>query len=1107
MNPRIFFVLVATLAIGCARHARPVPEAVPPAASRGTSALVFEQNKGQAPSAYSAILHTSRFDAAFHRAGVLFALKDASVPTSAANVALTFPGAQPVEPATEAALAGRVNYLRGTNPRAWTTGVPTFGRLAYRQLYPGIDLVFYGNEQRLEYDFVIAPGADPSRIALKFDATAAARLTPEGDLVIGDCGGTMAQQRPVAYQEPDGRRMPVDAAYAVDANGVVTLRLGAYDRSAPLTIDPIIVLSTYFGGSGGDLFPRFARQAGSLYLAGETCSTDFPTLNALQPAHTGVGCDGFLSKLTGDGASIVYSTYFGGSSMDFINGLAVDASGAAYVAGYTSSTDFPTTAGAFDRTCGNDGMCGSTDPFTRDSDGFVAKISADGSTLIYSTYIGGSISETVLGIAVNGAGEAAIVGQTGSADFPTTPGAPDRSRSSLEDAFVTKLSADGSTLVYSTYFGGNGNVDVGIDVAFDPSGNVYVAGATDSTDLPVVGAFQPSLASITAGIGDGFILKLSPGGAIAFSTYFGGDSQDSIDSVAFDATGVYVAGYTNSTTVPGHSTPHPSANDYAAFVAQIAGDGSHVIATQLIDGNHSDRAGKVVITRFASAPIVNVVGVTGSTDLPTTADAIQQQLVPGGNGLFFATLQLDAGGRLAAPTFLTYIGGSGGVAWSTMASDGADGMFLGAGVNGAFPRINASAPISGTDAIVIVHIVPPNRWTESMPGELHLYAANATAVGSEWSVISDSSAAAGRRVANVDRSVPKLATPMTSPPSYVEFTFDADAGTAYRLWVRGIAAGNSYNNDSVYAQFSDSIDAAGHPLWRIGSSSATSVILEDCTGCGVHGWGWNDNGYGAGVLGAVVRFAATGHHTLRFQAREDGLSIDQVVLSSVQYLGSAPGLARDDTRVLKRTATPPAGESCTVGEVVLYPGVRSSGAGSADSWHSVPDSTAAGGARMFYPDHGAPKVVSPLANPASWFEVDFAADANVDYRVWIRGKAQNDYWGNDSVWLQFGDSIDASGQPIWRTQTTSATWAGLEDCSGCGMKSWGWQDNGYGTGVFGPVVRFATSGGHTLRVQLREDGFSIDQIVLSSGRYLSASPGALKNDATLLPECAAPPLR
>jgi hypothetical protein len=211
--------------------------------------------------------------------------------------------------------------------------------------------------------------------------------------------------------------------------------------------------------------------------------------------------------------------------------------------------------------------------------------------------------------------------------------------------------------------------------------------------------------------------------------------------------------------------------------------------------------------------------------------------------------------------------------------------------------------------------------------------------------------------------------------------------------------------------------------------------------------------------------------------------------------------------VLKLTTAPSTGPSCTVGEIVVYPGVRSDGAGGANSWQAVSDSTAAGEARMFYPDHGAPKVASPLANPASWFEINFAADANVDYRIWLRGKAQNDYWGNDSVWLQFSDTIDASGQPIWRIQTTSGTWAGLEDCSGCGMKDWGWQDNGYGTGVLGPVVRFATSGGHTLRVQLREDGFSIDQIVLSSGKYLTASPGALKNDTTILPECPAPPLR
>jgi len=399
-----------------------------------------------------------------------------------------------------------------------------------------------------------------------------------------------------------------------------------------------------------------------------------------------------------------------------------------------------------------------------------------------------------------------------------------------------------------------------------------------------------------------------------------------------------------------------------------------------------------------------------------------------------------------------------------------------------------------------------SRWTESVGGEAHLYASDATAVGTEWSLVADPWAANGRRASNVDHGAAKLVTPMANPSSYVEFSFDADAGTAYRLWVRGKAAGNSYSNDSVFAQFSDSVDASGNPIWRVGSASATVVILEDCTGCNVHEWGWNDNGYGTGVLGPAVRFASTGRHTLRFQTREDGLWIDQVVLSSAQYLSSRPGLAKDDTTVLKRTAAlpPPPTEECAAGEVVLHMPGTTSGRG---TWQLTIDSTAASGMRMFQPDARAPKITTPQASPANYFEKTFDADANTDYRLWIRGKAQNDSWANDSVFVQFNDSQNSSGAPIWRIDTNSGTEVNLEDCSGCGLKGWGWQDNGWGTGVAGPLVRFATNGTHTIRIQTREDGFSIDQIVLSSGKYLTAAPGSLKNDATILPACSTPPLR
>ena len=983
--------------------------------------------------------------------------------------------------------------------------MPTFERLRYKNVYPGIDVVFYGTDRQLEYDFVVAPHADPAAIALTFRGADSIRAGAGGDLIVSAAGRGMMHKLPAAYQDRGGRRVPVAASYAIASDGAVTFELGDYDRSSPLTIDPMIVLSRFLGGTDSDIAKRVVARNGFVYLAGETCSADFPTQGAFQNARSGV-CDAFISKFSGDGTQLVYSTYLGGSNTDYANGLAVDASGAIYVAGYTGSIDFPTTPGAFDRTCDN----GCVQNGFAAGDGFVTKIASSGSSLVYSTYIGGSGTDFFNFLAVNAAGEAVVTGESASTDYPTTPGTPQRSLNGIRDAVVTKVSTDGSSLVYSTYFGGSGFTETGLGVAYDASGNAWAVGQTDSANLPVLGAFQPSLAG---GI-DGFVVELTPTGSLAFSSYFGGDGNDQLFGVAPDATGIYVIGSSRSTLLPGQSIARDvGATAQAAVVAQIAANGSHVIRSQLIDGSASETGSHLIVTHpSGSTTLVHAIGWTGSNDFPVTSDAWQKapaQNTSGPFDLFYATLPLDGSGALAAPSFATILGGNGVELFPDLSSDGSDGVFLLTATDSTFPRINAAPGSKTTDAI-LVHVVPPARWTESTAGEVHLYAADANAVGADWSLVADPTAADGRRAANVDRAAPKVTVPLSSPASYTEWKFDADPG-AYRVWIRGIAAANSYNNDSVYVQFSDTVDTSGNPIWRIGSTSATAVILEDCTGCGVHGWGWNDNGYGAGVLGPLVRFGTTTtHHVMRIQAREDGLSIDQIVLTKAQYLNAAPGATKDDVTVLKRTSAvtpppppPPPPGDCTVGETVIY----ASTVEHATGWTVTSDPTAAGGARLFNPDAGAPKATSPQPGLA-FFDTDFQADANVDYHLWIRGKAQNDFWGNDSVFVQFSDAVDASGNPIWQINTSSATSVNLEDCSGCGEKAWGWQDNGYGAGVMGPAVRFSDPRGtHTIKITTREDGFSIDQIVLSSAKYLSAAPGTLKNDATILPACPQPPLR
>jgi len=237
-----------------------------------------------------------------------------------------------------------------------------------------------------------------------------------------------------------------------------------------------------------------------------------------------------------------------------------------------------------------------------------------------------------------------------------------------------------------------------------------------------------------------------------------------------------------------------------------------------------------------------------------------------------------------------------------------------------------------------------------------------------------------------------------------------------------------------------------------------------------------------------VTFATGGLHKIRIQQREDGVSIDQVVLSSVSYVSRAPGANKDDRTVLEASA--PADPS----EVVLYATDISARAG---AWQPIADTTAAAGMQLFNPDAGVAKIATAAGSPASYFDVRFTAQAGVPYHLWLRMKAQDDSWQNDSVFVQFSDSVDAAGHPIWTTGTPSATMVSLEDCSGCGEQGWGWNDNGYGAP--GTLVTFATTGVHTIRVQQREDGISIDQIVLSAAKYLNTAPGAAKNDSTVVP--------
>jgi phosphatidylserine/phosphatidylglycerophosphate/cardiolipin synthase-like enzyme len=389
------------------------------------------------------------------------------------------------------------------------------------------------------------------------------------------------------------------------------------------------------------------------------------------------------------------------------------------------------------------------------------------------------------------------------------------------------------------------------------------------------------------------------------------------------------------------------------------------------------------------------------------------------------------------------------------------------------------------------------------PLDAVLYAYKAPVRVGSWSVVADTSAAGGARLSNPNAgaaTVPSSAT--ANPASYFEMTFVAEAGVPYRLWLRGKATSNAFANDSTWVQFSDSVNDSGAPLYQIGTTSAANITIEDCVSCGLSNWGWNDNSSAsAGALGPQVFFATSGEHTVRVQVREDGLSIDQIVLSRDVFLSASPGLTKDDGTILAESrggtsGEPPPPPPPGATDIVLH----MTNALLAGAWELVDDPTAASGKATVLPNIGRAKATTPSAAPANYFELTFTARANTPYRLWLRGRADLNSGGNDSVHVQFTDSVDVAGTPTGQIGTTSSYEVNLEDCSGCGNSGWGWEDNGWGTPTtLGPEIRFATDGAKTIRIQNREDGFFIDQVVLSPSNYITTAPGLNKDDSTVLP--------
>ncbi len=502
-------------------------------------------------------------------------------------------------------LPGKVNYFRGNDPEKWRRNIPTYRKVYYKNVYPGIDVVYYGNQRELEYDFIVAPGVDPKVIKFTVEGADKMRLDQAGNLLLNLRHGEVRLHKPLLYQLTDaGNRREVKGAYVVKGSEV-KFKVQGFDSRKPLVIDPVLSYSTYLGSIGGDFALGIAVDAqGNAYVTGNTTSNSFPTTAGAFKTTSDAG-GVFVTKLNSTGSALVYSTFLASNSTG--RAIAVDASGNAYVTGNTAADDFPTVNGL---------KTGSTF-----GDAFVTKLNSSGSGLLFSTLLGGTDKEFGNGIAVDGNGNIYVVGETFSADFPKVN--PIQSNSSptpfCGNGFVTKLNPFTPSYVFSTQLGGS-ECDVANGVALDSSANVYVTGQTNSLDFPTANAFQQTFSGFSGF--DAFVTKLTTNGVLAYSTYLGGTRSDTGFGIAVDASSnVYVTGTTTSVDFPTLNPIQATGEDFFGdvFVTKLNSQGSGLVYSTYLGGAKADIGRGIAIDSLGNAYIT---GSTSSLNFPLTQGAI-----------------------------------------------------------------------------------------------------------------------------------------------------------------------------------------------------------------------------------------------------------------------------------------------------------------------------------------------------------------------------------------------------------------------------------------------------------------------------------------------------
>jgi len=683
------------------------PTALPKLTAAAASGLRFEENRGQLD---PAVRYVSRAG----RAVVFLTDEGAKLrfggQAGGTELTMRVAGGRRVTPKGTELAAAKTNYFTGARA---LTDVPSYGRVVYEGVREGVDLVFRGDEGTLEYDFLVKPGASTEGVAMEVSGAEGLSIGDAGELRIATTKGTLIEPRPHVFQRnDDGTLRDVPTSYRIVAKDRVGFEVAAYDHSRELVIDPAITYSTYVGANNDDRARAVAVDgAGAMYVVGSTMSTSFGTMNPVQ-ATFGGATDVFVAKIAAAGNTLVYATYLGGTDVDDVASIAVDAAGAAYIGGQTSSADFPVTAGALQTVYG--GV----------RDGFVAKLAPAGNALTYATYLGGASTDRVESLVVDGTGNVYVGGSTNSANFPTA-NAYDSTYAGGFDAFLAKIAPAGNAFVYSTYFGMSGP-DEGLAVGIDGTGAAYLAGATFSTTLPLANAFQTTI----AGGEEAFVTKFTAAGnALVHSSFLGGTANDRIQSMHVSTAGVVtVAGVTRSldfpTRNPVQATHGGGTTD--AFVTRVAAAGGSLVYSTYLGGGANDDGRAVTADADGYA---YVTGITESATYPVLRAIVGHDTYKGGIDAFLSKLTPTG----SAFAYSTFIGGNREESGRGIAVDAARTAYVVGFTNSFdFPRLDplqntlGGEPFDGTltkvtspaVAIAPVTVTVPPRGAQTFTGSL-----------------------------------------------------------------------------------------------------------------------------------------------------------------------------------------------------------------------------------------------------------------------------------------------------------------------------------------------------------------------------------------------------